>query len=168
MLSQIATYHIFNCIVPGAIFAYLSKYILSYSLVQKEIVIGLILYYFIGLIINRIGSLTIEPLLRYIKFIKFKPYRLYIEASYLDEKLDIISEENNTYCTFCSLCVSLIFLKIYEYMKSVLSNYAKYEFIIILIALLLLFLFSYRKQTKYIRKRINIALDKERGRENHG
>lgn len=172
MLSQIATYHIFNCLVPGAIFVYLSRHLLSVSPVPSlvpgnDVVTGLILSYFVGLILSKVGSLIIEPLLRYIEFIKYKPYRLYVEASGLDGKINTISEENNACCTYCSLCVSLIFLKIYEYMKPVFGNYAKYEFVVILITLLFLFLFSYRKQTEYIRKRINIALDKEEG-ENHG
>ena len=162
MLSQIATYHIFNYLVPGAIFAYFSQYILPNSLIQKNIVIGLILYYFIGLVISRIGSLVVEPLLKRSSIIRFESYNRYIEASKLDAKIDTISEENNTYRTFCSLFVSLIFLTFYEYIKSIPIDYKEYEIFVILIALFFLFLFSYRKQTGYIRGRINAALNEEK------
>ena len=148
--------------MPGALFVYLCKYIVSYSLIQKDIIIGLFLYYFIGLVISRLGSLIIEPLLKKIKFIKFRPNHLYIKASKLDTTLETISEQNNIYRTISSLLVLIILVKIYEVLKSLVSSYANYEFIIILIALSILFLLSYRKQTKYVVSRIDAALDNKR------
>ena len=164
MLSQITTYHIFNFLVPGAIFAYIGQYISQYSIIQDSIIIGLILYYFIGVVISRVGSLIIESLLK--KMIDHAPYPLYIKASELDPKINDLTEVNNTYRTYCSLFVSLGLLKIYEYVKheyieSVLKNYGNYEVFILVIALLILFYFSYEKQTKYIVKRVNIVLNEE-------
>lgn len=148
--------------MPGTIFAGLSEKLTSYSLVQKDILIGLFFYYFIGLIISRIGSLTLEPFLKWIKFVKFAEYEDFVKASKLDPKIEIFSEQNNMYRSLCMLTITLILLKVYDlaWDSGSLDNAA--IIFVSLVVLLVLFLFSYRKQThKYIVKRVNIALNQE-------
>ena len=53
------------------------------------------MYYFIGLIIIRIGSLAIEPALKRIRFVKFTSYTEFVKALKSDSKIDILSEINN-------------------------------------------------------------------------
>ena len=76
LLDKLSSYNIFNYLLPGILFVGLGKEITSFSLVQDNLLIGLFFYYFIGLIISRIGSLTLEELLRNkkIKFVKFAEY----------------------------------------------------------------------------------------------
>jgi len=57
------------------LFVVITEVITSYSFLQEDIIIGLFVYYFIGLIISRIGSLIIEPFLKWISFIKFISYK---------------------------------------------------------------------------------------------
>ncbi len=158
-IDRLSAYNIFNYLFPGAIFAGLGDNFTSYSLIQENILIGLFLYYFIGLIISRIGSLTLEPLLKWIKFVKFASYEDYVKASKLDPKIEIFSEQNNMYRSLCMLPIALILLKIYDLAwGSGLPNNAAIIFIIF-VGLLALFLYSYRKQTKYVVKRVKIALE---------
>ena len=162
IIDRLTSYNIFNYLLPGTIFIGLGDTLTSYSLIQDNILIALFLYYFIGLIISRIGSLTLEPLLKWIKFVKFAPYEDYVEASKLDPKIEIFSEQNNMYRSLCMLSIALILLKIYDLVWSSgsLDNVA--IIFIILVGFLILFLFSYRKQTKYVVKRVKITLeDKE-------
>ena len=82
--------------------------------------IGLFLYYFIGLIISRIGSLILEPFLKLIKFVRFADYEDYVMASKSDPKIDLFSEQNNMYRTLCSLFIMLILFKIFDSIKDTL------------------------------------------------
>ena len=159
IIDRLTSYNIFNYLLPGTIFMGLGDTFTSYSLIQDNILIALFLYYFIGLIISRIGSLTLEPLLKWIKFVKFAPYENYVEASKLDPKIEIFSEQNNMYRSLCLLSIALILLKIYDLEWGSGSSDNAAIIFIILVGLLVLFLFSYRKQTKYVVKRVKIALE---------
>lgn len=164
LLDKLSSYNIFNYLLPGTVFVGLGKEISAYPLVQDNLLIGLFLYYFIGLIISRLGSLTLEPLLRNkkINFVKFAEYEDYIKASKLDPKIEIFSEQNNMYRSLCMLSIGLILLKISDLVWGSRSLDDVAIIFIFLIGLLVLFLFSYKKQTeKHVVKRVKIALEKE-------
>lgn len=161
LLEKLSTYNIFNYLLPGVVFVAITKSLTKYNFVQEDIVIGVFLYYFIGLVISRVGSILIEPVLKWIKFVKFSEYRDYVEASKKDALIEVLSESNNMYRTFLSLFLSISFLKIFEVLSKrcqFLSNISKE---IAILALLFLFAFSYKKQTDYITKRVASAKDKE-------
>lgn len=161
IIDKLSSYNIFNYLLPGIIFVGLGEKMTSLSLVQDNLLIGLFLYYFIGLVISRAGSLTLEKSLKEIKFVHFKPRVDFLKASKLDPKIGILSEQNNMYRTLCSLPIALIIFKIYDMIKDKLpwgtdtSNY------IFLIGLFVLFLFSYRKQTRYVFESVETALEEE-------
>lgn len=162
LLDKLSSYNIFNYLLPGAVFAGLGAQLTSYSLVQDNLLIGLFLYYFIGLIISSIGSLTVEPFLKWIKFVQFADYKDYVKASELDSNIELFSEQNNMFRTLCSLPIMLIFLKVYDKMiKDNLPGGADTSDLIFLLGILVLFLFSYNKQTKYVVRRVKMALEKE-------
>jgi hypothetical protein len=60
LLDKLSSYNLFNYLLPGIVFVILSSDFTRYSFVQQDIVLGLFLYYFIGLAISRFGSLIIE------------------------------------------------------------------------------------------------------------
>lgn len=153
-LDKLSTYNIFNYLLPGVIFVVILSKISNYNLLQEDIITGAFLYYFIGLIVSRVGSLFIEPFLKWIKFLKYSDYKKFVRASKEDPKIELFSEINNMYRTLCSLFLLLSLTKIYETYLAELKFFESYESIFILALLLLLFLFSYRKQTKYITKRV--------------
>lgn len=158
LLNKLSSYNIFNYLLPGVVFSVLGDALTSLKFIQSDIIIGAFFYYFIGLIISRIGSLAIEPILKSTGFVKFSSYCDFVEASKKDEMIKVLSESNNMYRTFCSLFTLIIIVKIFELTISaspVVSQWAT-EFVVV--ALLLLFLFSYRKQTEYITKRIRKTL----------
>ena len=97
LLSKISSYDLFNYLLTGIIFVILADSFTRYSFIQQDIAIGLFLYYFIGLVISRVGSLAIEPLLKRIAFLKFADYKDFISASEKDKKIELLSEVNNTY-----------------------------------------------------------------------
>jgi len=154
LLDKLSSYNLFNYLLPGIIFAVLSEKLTSSSFIQQDIILGVFIYYFIGLIISRIGSLIIEPFLKWTSFVHFAEYSEFLSASATDQKLDLLSEANNMYRTFCSLFLLILIMKGYEEISMIYPFIDKWKSIILLIGLLFLFLLSYRKQTKYITQRI--------------
>jgi hypothetical protein len=155
LLDKLSSYNIFNYLFPGVIFVVLACKLTSYNFIQQDIVVGAFLYYFIGLVISRIGSIFIEPVLKFIKFLKFSDYKKYVKASKADAKIDTLSEVNNMYRTICSLFLILIAIKGFEWLSTKLLLLSERKIETLTIFLFLLFLFSYRKQTNYITKRID-------------
>ena len=158
LLEKLTSYNLFNYLLPGIIFSVLLEKTTNYSIIHKDILIEAFLAYFIGLAISRVSSLIIEPCLKKIKFVRFYGYRWYVATEKSNTSLKVLSEANNMYRVFISLFLILIIIMFYEkYLQSILSEYTNY---ILVIGLLILFLFSYKKQTKYITKRIKIFKDK--------
>lgn len=135
-------------------FAFTAGKLTHYSFLEKDVVVAAFLYYFIGLAISRVGSLLVEPVLKQSKFIHFADYKRFISASKKDPKLELLSEVNNTYRTLCALFVSLLLLKAYEKFAMRFPWFGTHDVIVLSVFLLLMFVVSYRKQTKYITKRI--------------
>ena len=74
ILEKLSSYNIFNYLFPGVVFCLVADRYLSIPLLQDSIVNGLFLYYFIGLVISRFGSVAIEPVLKKAGFVKFTAY----------------------------------------------------------------------------------------------
>lgn len=154
LLQKISSYNIFNYLLPGTLFVILADAITHYSFAQQDIIIAAFLYYFIGLVISRLGSLIVEPLLRKSGFVKFTHYPDFVHASAKDLKLEVLSEANNTYRTFCAMLLALAGLKLYEVIDFHYLWLQGKGVYLIVAGLFVLFLFSYRKQTNYITKRV--------------
>ena len=106
------------------------------------------------MIISRFGSIIIEPLFKKISFLKFEDYRKFITAAEKDEKIELLSEVNNTYRSITSMIILLFFLKGYSFLEERLTITNNTTYYILGGLLFIMFLFSYRKQTNYIIKRI--------------
>jgi hypothetical protein len=112
LLEKLSSYNLLNNLLPGVVFCYVTTEITGYKLVQKNVLIGLFLYYTIGLIIGRIGSLFIEPILKH--FSPVSKYDDFVNASKIDKKIELLSETNNIYRTITSLIVALFITKGYN------------------------------------------------------
>jgi hypothetical protein len=155
LLTKLSSYNLFNYLLPGVIFAILASQTTSYQLIQKDIITGVFLYYFLGLVVSRFGSLVIDPALKRISFIKFKEYKSFVLASKKDPQIEVLSEANNTYRTFCALFCLLLMLKIYAKVEAKIFFLRERSATLAIVLLLLMFLFAYKKQTSYVVKRIN-------------
>lgn len=154
IIDKITSYNLFNYLLPGVLFAIILDKFTIYSFTQDNLIVGAFIYYFIGLVISRFGSLIVEPVLKKISFIKFSEYKEFISASKKDPKIELLSESNNMYRTFSSMLILLMLLKFYELIEiefQILKIWSPY---ILVGLLLIMFLYSYRKQTEYVTKRI--------------
>jgi hypothetical protein len=111
--EKISSYNMFNNLLPGILFVVIAKHITIYDFVQSDILLGLFLYYFIGLIIGRIGSLVIEWFLKKVNFIKYSLKEDFIATQEQDKRIDILLESNNMYRTLCAMGLFLLLLKLY-------------------------------------------------------
>ncbi len=154
IVDKISSYNLFNYLFPGIIFVIFLREFTSYNLIKEDFFIGAFLYYFIGLVISRFGSIIISQALKYLKFIKFTNYSDFIFACDKDQKIELFSEINNMYRTIISLLVLLLFAKLYEKLSNWLHISEPISYILLILALLILFLFSYKKQTDFVVKRV--------------
>ncbi|MGO5315167.1 hypothetical protein ACTQ1O_12315 [Bilifractor sp. LCP21S3_A7] len=172
LFEKISSYDLLNNFIPGAVFVVLADRFTTWNLMDHSICVNIVIFYVAGLIISRIGSLIIEPILRHepkgydknVKpkkpFVNFAPYYDLQDAEKIDPKIDTLSMTNNVYRTFISLCLCLavtiilnaIFPKFWTYALSRVIGCG---------SLMILFIFSYRKQTDYIRRRVYKALGKK-------
>ncbi len=158
LIKQITSYNLFNYLLPGAVFCAIQNYLFNYELVIENLFVAFFFYYFVGLVISRVGSLVVEPVLKWVGVIKFRPYSDYIDACKQDLKIEGISESNNVYRTFISLpiCISVYHLGILTVERAEMPNSVRG--VLLMIFLCLLFAFSYRKQTAYVTARIDKAI----------
>jgi hypothetical protein len=80
LLGKISSYNVFNYLLPGILFAVLAEQVIHRPIVQRDIVIGVFLYYFLGLVVSRFGSLIVEPALRLLSLVQFADYGDFIAA----------------------------------------------------------------------------------------
>jgi hypothetical protein len=154
LLTKLSSYNLFNYLLPGVIFAILASETTGYDLIQKDIVTGVFLYYFLGMVVSRLGSLAIGPLLKRLSFVKFADYKAFVVASKKDTQIEVLSEVNNTYRTLCSMFSLLLMLKVYEKIEAKLPLLKEWDATLLMLALFVMFLFAYKKQTSFIVERI--------------
>ena len=156
LLDKLSSYNVFNYLFPGVLFAAAGTSLTSYTLLMDDMVVGVFAYYFHGLVISRLGSLVLEPFFKRTGFVRFAPYDDFVAASKKDEKLELLSEENNMYRTLSSMLLCLLFLLFIDF--AVRHDFyfisPVFALTLVLFLLFLLFSFSYRKQTGYIRSRV--------------
>ncbi len=154
ILEKLSKYHIVNYVIPGVLAVYLSKQINQIELLTSNIFFDIVMVYTLGLICSRIGSLIVEPLLRKIHFVQFSEYKDYMSAEEKDPKLFDLNTDNNLYRTVIGVVLFVIIQYCFNLLKSKCEFVNDYSSLIVLIALLILFLWSYKKQTSYIVKRV--------------
>ena len=154
LIERISNYHIVNTLIPGFIFTYLSKQLLSVDFYSEKILYNFFIFYMLGIICNRIGSIIIEPFFKLIHIVKFAPYEEYVKAELKNPKIESLNTDNNFYRTICATILFIIGEKLYIYLIAICPFIASYKNEIIIFLVLTLFTFSYHKQTSYIKKRV--------------
>src|SRR5581483_4518955 len=95
LLDKLSSYNLFNYLLPGTLFVAVAQRISDLEFEQDNIVIELFVYYFVGLVISRIGSLIVEPIMKATKFVTFAPYKDFVRACTQDSQIEVLSEQNN-------------------------------------------------------------------------
>lgn len=179
IMTKLSSYNIFNYLFPGALFCLLSKYcIIGYDLFNSSWIENIIICYFVGMVLSRIGSLLVEPILKSISYknkrtnqkvrlLNCATYSDFKKAREQDNTIDVFSEVNNMYRTLIATFFVLIVLKIFISLFGgqnfqTIINCSDTVLYILFLALIILFVFSYAKQTKYIAESVKHILNYER------
>jgi hypothetical protein len=165
--KQLSSYNLLNYLLTGVVFVALAKYFTTFSFVQSDIVIGAFVYYFIGLLVSRIGSVVLEPLLKRkwfakkhggrLQFLKFAPPEDFVFAASKNPKVEILSEQNNVYRSLLAAVVCVIVLRSVQSLEQAYPMLAQFNSKTLIIAIFVLLLRSYQKQTNYVRTRVEIV-----------
>ena len=155
-LNKLSSYNLFNNLLPGILFVVLLSHFTEYRVSQDTLLLNLFLYYFIGLTISRISSITIEPFLKKIKFVTFRDYKFFVNANQKDNKLEILVETNNKFRVLFTMILLVILSKLFYSLNinclKLSENIQQY---LLLIFTAVIYLFAYRKQTNYVTTRID-------------
>lgn len=154
VIEKVSEYNIFNYLLPGAVFTAAFGYLSGHSLFTGNLVVDLVVVYFAGMTLSRVGSLVIEPICKWMRVVTYANYDDYLAAVKLDAMIPTLLQENNTYRTLTATFLALLLVKSALYFQDQLADVNLHLNWIWLIALFVLFLLSYRKQTAYIRKRV--------------
>ena len=154
LLSKISSYNIFNYLFPGAVFSVLAE---RFGLLQspKDVVGQLLWYYFVGLVISRVGSVVVEPILKRWSFVVYSDYPSFLRASVADPKLETMVEVCNTYRTLATAFALLLLSMLGDWIANKIGVPGPWKERMVIAPLLVLFLFSFRKQSGYVSKRVN-------------
>ena len=157
LLSKLSSYNLFNYLLPGVVFSITVEAWTPYSISKGDLLSDAFVFYFAGLVISRIGSLLVEPALKKLRFVTFADYTDFVAAAKKDPQIEILSEANNTYRTILSTLLLVLIAKIYSAIEPFYFPMTTLRPYIIAVGLVALFLFSYRKQTQYVAKRVTIS-----------
>lgn len=165
-IEKLEEYKIFNYLLPGIIFTYLLKYYVGIDIFQSNVIEMAFIFYFIGSVISRFGSVVIEEILNKIKFIKYSNYNDYINAVKKDDFIKKLLISNNTYRTLCAGFLLILIIKGVKELVNYFNLQTGIIYTIVIIFGFILYLLSFKKQTGIIVKRVDKVKSEENKTEN--
>ena len=169
LFEKASNYDFLNHIIPGSIFCCGYQAMTGHAICGGSWVTSLVSVYFVGILISRVGSLIVEPICKF-KFwkvgsiVKYAQYADFIKAEKEDKKMSLLVARNNMYRTFVAMSGMLLFYKlaaVASHSIPCLGWMQRCKAELLLLAIFILFLISFRKQTTYIRQRVEKAIGKK-------
>lgn len=155
LIDKLSQYNFVTNILPGTMLCLMLKHIVGYDLfVTNEWYQMGIIFYFVGMVNNRFSSLVIELTMKKTKIVKFSNYKEFIAAEKKDSKITVLSMENNVFRSYISVCTISLIASLFKLIADNVNWIDEWKMQFLLVALLLLFMLSYRKQTSYVRERV--------------
>lgn len=155
LIDKLSQYNFVTNILPGTVLCLMLKHIVGYDLfVTNEWYQMGIIFYFVGMVNNRFGSLVIEWTMKKTKIVEFSKYKDFVAAEKKDSKITTLSMENNVFRSYISVCTISLIASLFKLIADNVNWVDEWKMQFLLASLLLLFTLSYRKQTSYVRKRV--------------
>ena len=158
--DKVSTYQIFTFLFPGAVFLGVLKISYTKELPEINIWEKLFLCYTVGMIISRIGTLIIEGVMtwlsRWFNVLEKIEYTNIILAERKDTKDNMLLQVSNTYRTMAAVFLTILIVAAVNKCSSL-----GFEFscgvLWFSVAMIVLFVFSFRKQYSYAKKRVDFV-----------
>lgn len=154
LLDKISSYDFLNYLLPGSIFCVFLKHLVGYDIIAFSMIENFLICYFVGLVISRFGSLVIKEVMKKVGFFVEVKYKDFLAAEKVDPKLTVLNAVNNMFCSFASAMSLLLLAYLVKYIAIIATIVTNHFGLIVVVLLLVLFLFSIRKQTAFIKKRV--------------
>lgn len=164
LIERISGYEILNNFVPGVVFIALVEKLTPFIIWTNNTWVDIVLSYFSGLIIGRIGSLFIEAPLRKHGKLKNVSHAEYVKAESKNATVRELLMINNMYRTYASVGFCLLLTVAFSEIKLHITACPLFKLIFSIIAsimLAILFGLSFVKQTEYLRSRIETVNNEE-------
>ena len=166
LLEKASNYDFLNHIIPGSIFCCVFEKMSGHVIFGESFVTSLVLVYFAGILISRVGSLLVEPFCTFNfwkigSIVKYAPYKDYIKAEKVDKKISLLVARNNMYRTFVAMSGMLLSYRLVARVSNIpcFAWTHHYKFELIILSVFALFVVSFQKQTSYVRKRVEKVLE---------
>ncbi len=159
IIEKIDRYNLFTNIIPGYIMLIFNIY--YFKLPEINIFEQLIIAYFVGQTLSRLGSLLISKILLKLTKEKGESYDKYIIACEKDQKISTLLQERNLCRTFCTLFVICIIEILLCKVIPIFKISSNLLVILVLIILVIIYGCSFCKYNKYISNRVRIFSDKK-------
>lgn len=155
LLDRLSSYNILNYLIPGVLFLVLVDAFDIAPIEENNILLMLFGGYFAGMVLSRVGSVIVEPWFKKWKIVKYAQYKDYLDAEARDSKISTLLLESNMYRTFVAMFLFLLIL----FGICMIPNVKVWlrtpcAIVVMIFLMLMLFVFSYRKQSSFIRKRV--------------
>ena len=111
------------------------------------------------MIVSRVGSLLLEPMLKWLKIVSYAPYADYLKASDKDAKMAVMIEANNTYRTLAATFLTITLGLMITWSADRLDISSETREFLLALMLFGIFLASFRKQSAFIVSRVKHYLD---------
>lgn len=152
LVDRLSQYGFLVNLIPGTALCLLLE-LIGYNLIPDgSLYLSFFIFYFVGVVNNRFGSVFVEWFLKKIDVISFIPYEIFVEAESRDSKVSTQSMQNNMFRSYISVFIlSLIGLAHKEFAPDWLIQI---QLPVLFVCLLILFIISYKKQANYVKKRV--------------
>ncbi|MEG0836038.1 MAG: hypothetical protein RR063_11030 [Anaerovoracaceae bacterium] len=157
LLEKLSSYNILNNLIPGGAFVWLCGLFGIQFISSSSILEMLFIYYFLGMIVSRVGSLAIETLCKKIKIITYSSKQDYVEATKKDKLIEVLLETSNLYRTCAGMILTVGICRIYTFVSKQFNIPHEITVWMIIVVLLILFVTAFCKQTKHISSRVEVA-----------
>ena len=155
ILNLLLPFELFNNLFPGVIFIYFLKQYNYFPFnANTEVYESLFIAYFAGLLINRMASLFLEPILKALHFFdlfKISNYPEFLQGRKSNDRIKIPIQINNMYRAYLLIFLLLLFLIMLK-ITSIKDFYFYKKGITSLLFLIYIFAHSYIKQIRSIKK----------------
>lgn len=159
IVDKISQYNFLTNIIPGSVLCILIEYIVGIDVIPTNAYEAGVVFYFAGLVNGRFGSLIVEKVLKKLNFVQFAPYKDFVKAEKVDPKISTLSQENNTYRSYISVAFLSLLFWVFRLIVDAPSLKVSIGGSLLLLGSLILFMFAYRKQTNYVRNRVESAIE---------
>jgi hypothetical protein len=155
MFDKLDAYDLIANLVPGAALLLALKFSSFAIPSPNEVGPFLIVAFVMGVTVNRLGSVTIDPFLRWAKFLRRKNYGKFVLSERSDRKLETLVANAGLYRSFVTAAIVYGAAMLFRPLFGTAGKPSLAAFAVLVAAGAMIFLFALRKEDGYIHTRIS-------------